>query len=607
MESKERKNFQPDRVLSYFREEWKVLAVITVSGLIYNLGLLAGPWFEGKMTGCLVEILNGNQFFADMLALVIGYVAAITMVQVSRYIKRFYVRRFANNVNRRMKEILYGSLVRKSRAELEEEGEGNVMTKAILDVDDCVEGMRKFTTEIFDTGVALAGYIGMLLWYDWRLALLCLIFPPISYYTAEKMKKMVQRTGAAYKVQSGVLSAATLDRVQNAVTYRVFGMEHGRQSAYEENLEAYEKAAVKANIWSTAMPPVYRMISMTGVLFILYFGQKNVLGRGWSVWTIAAFTTFLSCFVKLSVKSSSAAKLFNAVHKAQVSWNRIKPLLTGDAAEEPHQTRSDVTRKDALDMHGIDLEVNGLSFRYPEGREILHNISFSAHTGQMIGITGSVACGKSTLGKAFLCEYPYEGQILVNGQNLCEMKQEEQTAAIGYLGHDPELFFDSVENNILLGESADPMELLQKVCMKEEVEEMDEGIRTRIGNGGVRLSGGQAKRLAIARTLCHKKPLMVLDDPFSALDKETEEQIFANLKKDAKDSLILLISHRLYLFPQMDQVIWMEDGHATVGTHEELSEQITEYRKLYEAQAMESVSGRENKDQKEGENGHEAE
>ena len=607
MESKERKNFQPDRVLSYFREEWKVLAVITVSGLIYNLGLLAGPWFEGKMTGCLVGILNGNQFPADMLALVTGYVTAITMVQVSRYIKRFYVRRFANNVNRRMKEILYGSLVRKSRAELEEEGEGNVMTKAILDVDDCVEGMRKFTTEIFDTGVALAGYVGMLLWYDWRLALLCLIFPPISYYTAEKMKKMVQRTGAAYKVQSGALSAATLDRVQNAVTYRVFGMEHGRQSAYEENLEAYEKAAVKANIWSTAMPPVYRMISMTGVFFILYFGQKNVLGRGWSVWTIAAFTTFLSCFVKLSVKSSSAAKLFNAVHKAQVSWNRIKPLLTGDAAEEPHQTRSDVTRKDALDMHGIDLEVNGLSFRYPEGREILQGISFSAHTGQMIGITGSVACGKSTLGKAFLCEYPYEGQILVNGQNLCEMKQEEQTAAIGYLGHDPELFFDSVENNILLGESVDPMELLQKVCMKEEVEEMDEGIRTRIGNGGVRLSGGQAKRLAIARTLCHKKPLMVLDDPFSALDKKTEEQIFANLKKDAKDSLILLISHRLYLFPQMDQVIWMEDGHATVGTHEELLEQIPEYRKLYEAQVMESVSGRENKDQKEGENGHEAE
>ena len=78
------------------------------------------------------------------------------------------------------------ALSRKSRASLKEEGEGNVITKAILDVDDCVEGMRKFTTEIFDTGVALAAYAGMLLWYDWRLALLCMLFPPISYMTAEK-------------------------------------------------------------------------------------------------------------------------------------------------------------------------------------------------------------------------------------------------------------------------------------------------------------------------------------------------------------------------------------------------------------------------------------
>ena len=321
-------SFQPDRILSYFKAERQVLLAVTISGLIYNVGLLAGPWFEGKMTGCLVDILRGAGQFGDMLILVLSYVAVIVIVQSSRYIKRFYVRRFANNVNRRMKEILYGSLVRKSRASLKEEGEGNVITKAILDVDDCVEGMRKFTTEIFDTGVALAAYAGMLLWYDWRLALLCMLFPPISYMTAEKMKKMIQRTGAAYKEQSGALSAATLDRAENAITYRVFGREKERQNAYEENLSAYEKSAVRANIWNTAMPPVYRVISMAGVLFILYFGQKNVLGTGWRTWGIAAFTTFLSCFVKLSVKSSSAAKLFNAVHKAQVSWNRIKPLLT---------------------------------------------------------------------------------------------------------------------------------------------------------------------------------------------------------------------------------------------------------------------------------------
>ena len=613
MREKEKGGFQADRVLSYFKVEWKVLLAVTVSGLIYNLGLLAGPWFEGRMTGCLVDILNGLGQFSDMAVLVAAYVAAIAVVQISRYIKRFYVRRFANNVNRRMKEVLYGSLVRKSRASLREEGEGTVMTKAILDVDDCVEGMRKFTTEIFDTGVALAAYAGMLLFYDWHLALLCMIFPPISYITAEKMKKMVQRTGAAYKIQSGVLSAATLDRAQNAITYRVFGCEQERQQAYESNLDAYEKSAVKANIWSTAMPPIYRVISMAGCLFILYFGQKNVLGRGWRAWDIASFTTFLACFVKLSVKSSSAAKLFNAVHKAQVSWNRIKGLLGAQdkmqdsAAETKNRNGQGIKQyKSALNKNGQEadaekeekqafagrktfplLQVSHLTFAYPDGKMILDDISFSAEKGQIIGITGPVACGKSTLGKVFLCEYPYDGQILLDGRELQKETAAQRTDQIGYLGHDPELFADSIAENILLGDPEDANRYLKLVCLDQEVGEMSEGMQTLVGNGGVRLSGGQAQRLALARTLCHKKPLLILDDPFSALDQTTEREVFANLKETAKDSMILLFSHRLYLFPELDQVIWMENGRTVAGTHAELMKKVSEYAELIRAEEEE--------------------
>lgn len=483
--------FQPNRVLSYFKAEWRALLIVTVSGLIYNIGLLAGPWFEGTMTGYLVEILNGTGQFSGMLMLVISFAVVTAVVQISRYVKRFYVRRFANNVNRRMKEFLYGSLVKKSRASLREEGEGNIMTKAILDVDDCVEGMRKFTTEIFDTGVALTAYLCMLLWYDWRLTILCMLFPPISYVTAEKMKKVIQKAGAAYKEQSGQLSTATLDRAENAMTYRAFGLEKKRQAVYEENLTSYEKAAVKANIWNAAMPPIYRIISMAGVFFILYFGQKNVLGTGWQAWSIASFTTFLVCFVKLSVKSSSAAKLFNAVHKAQVSWNRIKPLLPQEEENEADEVKVKKTPVAAL-------KVKHLSFTYPDGKKILDDISFSAKKGQIIGITGAVACGKSTLGKAFLCEYPYEGHITVDGAELQNMEQSVRTGIVGYLGHDPELFNDSVENNVLLGDSKSSDTYLNAACMKQEVAEMTDGKNTLIGSGGAYLSGGQAKRLAFA-------------------------------------------------------------------------------------------------------------
>ncbi len=574
---KKNDNFQSDRILSYFRREWTVLLLVTISGLIYNLGLLAGPWFEGRLVGCLVNILNGSAVFSDMLVLVIGYVVAITVVQSSRYVKRFYVRRFANNVNRNMKCILYRNLVQKSRVKLQEEGAGNLLTKAILDVDDCVEGMRKFTTEIFDTGVALATYACMLLYYDRKLALLCMLFPPISYVLAEKMKVFVQRTGAAYKVQSGILSSATMDRASNALTYRVFGRESDRRQAYEQTLMDYEHSAVRANVWTSIMPPIYRIISMTGVLFLIYFGIRNVQGNGWANWNVAIFTTFLTCFTKLSTKSSRAAKLFNAVHKAQVSWKRIRPLMHPAEESAPADVQPAKT-----------LSVQDLAFTYPNGTLIFSGLSFDAVPGQIIGVTGPVACGKSTLGKAFLCEFPYDGSIRIGGKELSSFSDVTRTGTIGYLGHDPELFQDTVENNILMGDALDANTYLKLVCLKEEADAMEQGIQTFIGTGGVRLSGGQAKRLALARTFAHMRPVLILDDPFSALDRTTEEQIFANLKMLTRNSIVLLISHRLYQFPEMDQVIWMNEGHTVVGTHEQLLQSVPGYAALYNSQKGDS-------------------
>lgn len=563
----------PERVISYFRTEWASLLVVTLSGIFYNVGLLAGPWFEGRLAQCLLDIFGGTKDFPDMLRLVLTYVAVIAAVQLARYIKRLYVRRFANHVNRNMKHILYGNLVHKSKQELERENVGSVMTKAISDVDACAEGMRKFTTEVFDTGVALAGYVALLLWYDWRLALLSLIFPPISYLIAEKMKVVVQRTGAASQESRGRLNAATLDRVSGASTYRVFGCEPQRDQAYEAHLADYEKTAVRANIWVAAMPSLYQVISMISVLFIFYFGGRNVAGTGWASWDIAAFTTFLSCFTKLSVKSSKAAKLFNAVHKAEVSWKRVKPLLKPvpeDAAEE-------------IAAPAV-LEVQDLGMAYPGNAPVFEGLSFTARPGQIIGVTGPVACGKSTLGRAFLCEQPYQGTIRYGGEELAGLSLERRRAVVGYLGHDPELMNDSIQNNVLMGDDLNLGALLSAVCLAEEVAEMPDGIQTKVGSGGVRLSGGQQARLALARTLGHPHPLLILDDPFSALDQDTERTIFRNLRELAQDSIVLLISHRLYLFPELEQVIWMEDGTATVGTHEDLLNTCAPYRALYDLQ-----------------------
>ena len=576
---KHERPFRPDRILSYFRVEWLPLTFVTLSGLVYNIGLLTGPWFEGRLAQCLADILSGSETSARMVMLVPAYLAAALAVQAARFIKRFYVRRFANNINRRMKGCLYANLVRQSRTALEKEGVGELMTKAISDVDDCVEGMRKFTTEIFDTGVALAGYLGMLLAYDWRLALLSLMFTPVSYLCAAWMKKPVQRAGAAYKKAAGALSAATLDRAQNAVTYRIYGCEDVRAEKYEQALETYEKTAVRNNVWQSALPPLYLVVSEAGVLFILWFGAKNVLGTGWSNWDIAAFTTFLSCFTRLVVKSSKAAKLFNAVQKAEVSWRRIRPLM-----KRPEKL-------DALNVPAAeDVTLENLSFSYGE-KPVFSGLSLTAHPGEIIGVTGPVACGKSTFGRVFLCEAPYGGAARFGEKEFSTLTPRQISAVVGYLGHDPELSADTVRENVLCGSEQDVMPWLEAAALRDEVLAMENGADTVIGSSGTRLSGGQAQRLALARTLAHPRPVLILDDPFSALDRNTEDAVFANLQNGARDKVVFLISHRLYHFPQMQRVIFMEDGRVTVGTHEELMASAPRYRQLYESQSTQKGGG----------------
>ena len=501
---KNKKDFSPDRILSYFRVEWLSLTFVTLSGVFYNVGLLASPWFEGRLAQCLADILGGSETAGAMAILVAFYIATTLVVQAARFVKRFYVRRFANNINRLMKGIIYANLVRESRASLEKEGAGELMTKAISDVDDCVEGMRKFTTEIFDTGVVMVGYAVMLIVYDWRLALLSLIFTPISYFCAARMKNPVQRAGAAYKKAAGELSAATLDRAENAVTYRIYGCEDARAERYEEALKNYEKTAVRSSVWQSALPPLYLAASGAGVLFILWFGARNVLGCGWTTWDIAAFTTFLSCFTKLTVKSSKVAKLFNSVQKAEVSWKRIKPFMKSPEPLEPLKT-----------PQPADVVLDDLSFAY--GDEVIFSgLSLTAHPGDIIGVTGPVACGKSTFGRVFLCEVPYGGSVRFGEKELSDLSSREIAGTVGYLGHNPELGTDTVRNNVLCGSDVDVTAYLSAVALDDEVSAMEDGVDTVIGTGGMRLSGGQAQRLALARTLAHPRPLMILDDPFSA-------------------------------------------------------------------------------------------
>lgn len=588
-------------LLSYFKQEKKLLILTSVTGIIYNVGLAAGPLLEGQLAQYLYDILKGIRAARDIIILSLVYVLVIAIVQGARALKRLYVRKFANNVSRSMKERIYHHLVRESYAQVQKEDAGAVMTRAIADAEACAEGMRKFTTEVFDTGVVMISYLVTLFLLDGRLTLIVILFPPIAYITSAALKKKVARSASESKIAMSQLNNAAVDAASHALTYRVYGEDTNRLAAYETVLTNYEKKNVAAGIWQNSPQPVYLVISMIGVVPILYFGGRNVLGSGWILWTIASFSSFLSCFTRLATKSSHAAKLFNAIQKAQVSWERIQDYLTEDENAGIKDVSSDAGSEEgdpaALSADCAHtgssrsgraaapavLRMEHVRFSYEDGSFALHDLNFCAHPGEIIGITGKVASGKSTFGKLFLNEYPYEGAILYDGRRLPDPSDPEYRHSpliFAYAGHDPELFTGSVRENITFGRCDETR--LEKVLSEVRIDTEVTG-DTLVGMEGGELSGGQQARISLARALYSMAPVLILDDPFSAVDTDTERRIFESLRTQEKWRTILLISHRLAMFPRMDQIIFLENGALRSGSHHEML-QNEGYASLYALQ-----------------------
>ena len=553
-------------MMYYFLKEKRILVWVTLSGLIYNGGMALAPWFEGQLAQYVADVLGGNRKAHEVFLLALWYLITIGIVQGARYFKRLYVRKFANHISLTMKSLLYHHLLAEKPATIRQTDQGAFMTRVISDVDACVEGMRKFTTEIFDTGVVMISYTILLLYYDWKLTLLVSLFPPIAYLLAERLKGYVTRCSAAAKVSSSRLSSRTMDRIGQGLTYRLYGEESRQNEIYETYLSDYEKKTVRANLWNAVMGPTYEIIAMTGAIFILYFGSQNVEGAGWTTWDIAAFSAYLACFTRLSIKASHAAKLFNAVQKAKVSWQRIQPYLSAQPLSSPPSQPAQ------------PLIVSHVSVTYPGSAEpIFTNLSFTAQPGTIIGVTGEIASGKSTLGRLFLQEFPYKGNITWGGNTHWQPE-----GLVGYMGHQTELFSGTIEENIQLGQEGNIFPVLHAVDMEQDISTFPEGIHSPIGEGGLKLSGGQQARIALARLLYHKRPLLILDDPLAALDARTESIVLSRLRALQGDSIILFLSHRLSAFPTFDQVIWMEKGKTPiVSTHETLMETVAEYRRLY--------------------------
>lgn len=560
---------EPNKIINYWKKEKLAVAFIVIFGLAYNISMVLGPIYQGKLLDSVVyDNINSS------IKTGITFVLIIAMIQVFRYFKRFYIRRFANSTSAAIRLIIYNNIMHETQENLDKDNVGNLMTRAISDVDLCVEGMRKFTTEVFDTGVMMVTYFVSMLLYDVKITLLSMIFIPVAMMLAEKLKTIIYKYSIDYRSKSSEVADITYSTIENAMLFRISGMELHNRIKYNNELEDLQDKSIKANLFENSMHPIYNAIAMIGIVIVIYMGGNKVI-KG--IWTVGTFSAYIAMFGDLAIKASKAAKLFNSVQKSQISWKRIKPYLTEH--KEKDSTLCITDEKTCV-------EVDNLSFCYPTGNEnVIENISFDGRQGEIIGVTGPIASGKSTLGISFLGLYDYEGSIKINGKELMDYSEYERSMMISYLSHKPQLLSDTIYNNITLGNGKNITDVLKHVCFDDDLKEMLEGQNTFTGNGGIRLSGGQQVRIALARTLLNKNKVIILDDPFSAVDMKTEEKIIENLRSSYKESIIILISHRLTAFNKINKVLFLNnDNTFEFGTHEELMKDSLLYKEIYNLQ-----------------------
>lgn len=584
---------KPDHLLSLFRNQISGMVILALTGLLYNFGMIANPVFQGK----LVDMIEKKAFVEDigiLYQLLFLYLFFIVLTQVSRAIKRYLTRSFSFKACTSLRLMVYNNILNQNAKELEESKIGTLISRATSDIDKTVEGLRKILTETLDTFVFFFVYMVYLFLFDPKMTSLVLLPLAVGvFFSFVLRKKNFQYSSKARKTNAR-LSSKTFDLMDNALLYRIYGRDISNQEEYSEYLKEYEKDNGKSLIIADILKPLTTLISLTGLLPLICFSAVNVIsskslafpfvGFGETKWTIGIFTTYLSTFVILANKAGYTAKLFSAFENGLASWKRIKPYM-----KDYHDY--DIGRKSegndmVLSFHDYSLSI--------DSRTLISNLDLSLHEGEILGVTGMISSGKSAFLKSLIKEIPYQGSVLLCGKEIKDMPLCDVSADITYMGHRPELFTDTVKNNVSLGDDKDVNRYLSLVSFDEDLKSMKDKENSIVGNEGVKLSGGQKQRIALARSIYHKKNVLLLDDPFSSVDEKTEMEILSSLNQIRKDTIVILVSHRLEAFPYLDQILVLHgDSSFDIGTHEELLKRSETYRTLYEIQSF----GKEKEDE----------
>ena len=382
----------------------------------------------------------------------------------------------------------------------------------------------------------------------------------------------------------GTALSRAVDSLLNYETVKYFGAEHREEERYANSARAYSEAAIKSDA-SLGMLNIAQAL----ITNLLMAGAMAYTVWGWSrgdltVGDLVFVNTYL---MQLFRPLDLLGFVYRTIRQGMVDMAQMFTLMDTEVevADRPNAP--------ALIVRRPTLAFENVRFGYEPERTILHNLSFEVPAGSHTAIVGPSGAGKSTIARLLFRFYdPWSGRILIDGQDISQVEQKSLRAAIGIVPQDSVLFNDTVGYNIAYGrEGADIDEIeraARDAAILSFIEALPDGFDTEVGERGLKLSGGEKQRVAIARTLLKDPPILLLDEATSALDSRTEQGILATLDRVSEHRTTLAIAHRLSTIADADAILVLEHGRlAERGTHGELRRADGLYAEMWARQAVE--------------------
>jgi len=358
-----------------------------------------------------------------------------------------------------------------------------------------------------------------------------------------------------------------IDSLFNYETVKYFGNEAYEAELYDEQLADWEQARLKNRYSLFALNVGQALIIGVALTAMMWLAAQQVVNEQMTIGDLVMINAFM---IQLFVPLNFLGFVYREIKNSMANIERMFDLL-----ETETQVQDSSQARDLVKLGG-EVSFENVSFSYREDRPILRDISFSIPAGQKTAIVGPSGSGKSTIARLLFRFYdPGKGRILIDGQPIAELTQSSVRAAIGVVPQDTVLFNASIAFNIGYGKSGSSQEEIEQVArtahLEAFIEKLPDGYETEVGERGLKLSGGEKQRIAIARTLLKSPDIMVFDEATSSLDSGSEKAILAALREASENHTTLAIAHRLSTIVDADQILVLQDGEIVErGNHEEL-------------------------------------